>query len=468
MSPRAPRRPPDDPLRVAAALADAHLASARTRRVTGTARPAALARHLTRKYDFATPHGPADVLDDLASMLRRGTVHGGPTHFGPFAPSVPREAVAASTLVAAFNPQRAIRAHAHAAHAIEQHVLHFLATQLGYDPETSATHFCAGGQEANLTALLCALVHAFPAVRARGVRALPGDPIVYASAEAHHGLEKAAHATGLGRDALVRIPVDDAFRLDPEQLSARLAADRARGLAPFAVVATAGTTATGAVDPLPALAALCARERLWLHVDAAFGGAAALSPALRPALDGIAHADSITWDAHKWLHMPLGTGMYFTRHPASLRAAFHTDAPYMPHRDPAHDEPFDTSLAWSRRAAGLPLFVALATHGLAGIAATLESHLRLTHTLRHRLSIMGFTLVSESPLPVVCFTHPRFAADSRTPGDVARALARDGRTWLAPVTLSTGARVLRATIAGADTTEADLDTLLDALRAAMG
>ncbi len=198
----APRRPHTDPLRVAATLADAHLASARTRRVTGTARPAALARHLTRKYDFATPHDAADVLDDLASMLRRGTVHGGPTHFGPFAPSVPREAVAASTLVAAFNPQRAIRAHAHAAHAIEQHVLHFLAAQLGYDPETSAAHFCAGGQEANLTALLCALVHTWPTVRARGVRALPGDPVVYASAEAHHGLEKAAHAAGLGRDAV--------------------------------------------------------------------------------------------------------------------------------------------------------------------------------------------------------------------------------------------------------------------------
>jgi len=468
MPPRTPRRPPDDPLRVAATLAGAHLASARTRRVTGTARPEALTRHLTRKYDFTNPHDAADVLDDIASMLRRGSVHGGPTHFGPFAPGIPREAVAASTLVAAFNPQRAIRAHAYAAHALETHLLQFLTSQLGLDPTTSAAHMNTGAQESNLTALLCALVHAFPAVRDHGVRALPGDPRIYASAEAHHGLEKAAHIAGLGRQSLVRIETDSAFRLDVESLARRLHADRQSGYAPIAVVATAGTTATGAIDPLPALAAFCARERLWLHVDAAFGGTAALSPALRTSLDGIAHADSIAWDAHKWLQMPLGTGMYVTRHPSSLRAAFQTDAPYMPRRDPAHDELVDTSPAWSRRAAGIPLFATLATHGLPALAAQLERHVALAGSLRLQLSSMGFTPVGESPLPVVCFTHPRFTTGTLIPGDLTRALARDGRVWLAPVTLSTGLRALRATITSAETNEADLHTLIDALRAAMG
>jgi glutamate/tyrosine decarboxylase-like PLP-dependent enzyme len=140
----------------------------------------------------------------------------------------------------------------------------------------------------------------------------------------------------------------------------------------------------------------------------------------------------------------------------------------MPRRDPAHDDPVDASPAWSRRAAGIPLFVTLATHGLPTLAAQLERHITLAGHLRLQLSSMGFTLVGESALPVVCFTHPRFASGTLTPGDLTRALARDGRVWLAPVTLSTGQRALRATITSAETTEADLHTLIDALRAAMG
>ena len=461
------RRPPSDPLRVAATLADTHLSSARTRRVAGSARPEALARHLSRKYLFDAPRDADDVLDDLASMLRRGTVHGGPRHFGHFQPDVPPAAVAASTLIAAFNPQTSVRAQGYAAHAIEQHVLRFLAARIGYPPDACAAHFGSGGQEANLAALVCALVHTFPAMRSRGLRALPGDPVLYASAEAHHGLEKAAHTAGLGRDAVVRIPTDAALRLDPDALARTLSRDRAAGRLPFAVVATAGTTACGAIDPLPELAALCAREALWLHCDAAWGGTALLSPALRGLLAGLERADSVTWDAHKGLAMPLGTGMFFTRHSGALRDAFATDTPYMPHRDPAHDEPYETALPWSRRAAGIPLFVALATLGAPALATKIEQIFQLGTALRARLHDVGFTRVNDTPLPLVCFTHPSFDTGARTPGDVARALRHDGRVWLTPTTLSSGRTVLRAALTSLDTDDTDLDALVDALRRAI-
>src|SRR5690606_22155124 len=124
-----------------------------------------------------------------------------------------------------------------------------------------------------------------------------------------------AHVAGLGRDALRRVAVDAALRMDAGALERAIAADRASGRSPFLVVATCGATASGAIDPLAAIAELCARERLWMHCDAAWGGAAVLSDRLRPCVEGIERADSIAWDAHKWLAVPHGAGMLFTRRP---------------------------------------------------------------------------------------------------------------------------------------------------------
>jgi glutamate/tyrosine decarboxylase-like PLP-dependent enzyme len=139
----------------------------------------------------------------------------------------------------------------------------------------------------------------------------------------------------------------------------------------------------------------------------------------------------------------------------------------MPHRDPAHDEPYETALPWSRRAAGIPLFVALATLGAPALATKIEQIFQLGTALRARLHDVGFTRVNDTPLPLVCFTHPSFDTGARTPGDVARALRHDGRVWLTPTTLSSGRTVLRAALTSLDTDDTDLDALVDALRRAI-
>ena len=459
----------EDPIRRAARAAHRHLEGARELPVTGPARAVDLERHLDAAYGaFEAPMDAAKVIDDVAAMLRRGAVHAShPAYFGMFDPSVLPSSVAATTLVAGFDPQAASWAHAPAALAMEQHALRFLAGRLGYDPRASAAHFTSGGQEANTEAVVVALTHAFPEVRARGVRALPGDPVIYLSAEGHPSVEKAAHLAGLGRGAVRRVRVDEALRMDADALERAIAADRAAGRAPFLVVATGGATSSGAIDPLPAIADLCDRERLWLHCDAAWGGAAALSDRLRPLLFGVERADSIGWDAHKWLAVPLGAGMLFTRRPEALRAAFATESAYMPGSPPARPDPFTVSHPWSRRASGVPLFVTLAELGADGYARMIDAMAARGEELRDKLRAAGFRVVNDTPLPLVCFTHPAIEAGSITPGELARRVRARGRAFLVATVLASGARVLRACITNHRTEERDLDALIEALLAAM-
>lgn len=457
----------DDPIKRAAGEAARHFDAIRSVAPAGAARPIDLRRHLERAYRFEAPCSVSVVLDDVARMLGRGTVHAThPGYFGPYQGGVMRSAIAASTLVAAYDPQCALHATGAAAIELEQHALRVLARSLGWRDDDASMHTCGGGQEANVEALVVAATRACPAFREHGARAFPREPAIYVSAEAHHGIEKAAHAVGLGRASVRRIAVDDALRMDVRALEDTVARDRAT-CTTVAIVATAGTTSSGAIDPLEPIADLCDREGAWLHCDAAWGGAAALSPRLRDHVAGIERARSITLDGHKWLQLPLGSGMFFCREPAAVRAAFETDAPYMPRpREDALD-PYRASLAWSRRAAGIPLFVALAELGEDGLAAMIDRMAELGERLRVGLAAAGFEVVHPSPLPVACFTHPRLRTGERSVGEVARAAQARGRAWISPTRLSTGAPVLRACIDNARTEPCDLDALLEDLALAM-
>src|SRR5205085_9439575 len=156
------------------------------------------------------------------------------------------------------------------------------------------------------------------------------------------------------------------------------------GYLPFLVVATAGTTNAGVIDPLPQVAAVAHDHRLWYHVDAAWGGAAAFVPELRPLLAGIEEADSITFDAHKWLSVPMGAGLFLTRHPQALTRAFHTPTPYMPQEARHLDvvDPFDHSMQWSRRFIGLKVFLSLAVAGWEGYAFAIRHQTEMGDHLR--------------------------------------------------------------------------------------
>ena len=250
-------------------------------------------------------------------------------------------AVLAEALVSALNPQLASLARSQFASTLEAETIGWVASRFGWHksigdapPAPDAIlcdgTFTSGGNEANFTALALAIAHHFPNAIEDGIATISARPVFYASAESHHSLEKSAGLLGLGRKALRRIPVNDSLRLDTARLILQIEADYACGFLPFCIVATAGTTNSGAIDDLNALASIAERYGLWLHVDGAYGAAAAFSDKYRGLLSGIERADSITVDPHKWLSMPFAAGIILTRHPAMLERAFSVASPYMP------------------------------------------------------------------------------------------------------------------------------------------
>jgi glutamate/tyrosine decarboxylase-like PLP-dependent enzyme len=446
-------------------LAHAAMARARTRRgdVLGVnVSPEEIRRHLAR-YDFARPVPIDSLVEDVDAMLTRWTEHAThPLHLGLFRPAPDPLCVVADALAAQHDPNLATWDFAPAANEIERFTLAALAARFGL-PAGGLHHFTSGGQEANHTAVIAALTRAFPAISEGGVRALPGQPVFYLSADGHHSFDKVAHATGLGRAALRRVATDGALRMDVADLRRLIVADRRSGAVPFLVVATAGTTGAGAIDPLPELAELARAEDVWLHVDAAWGGAAVLSGRLRGTLAGIEHADSITCDAHKWLSVTAGAGMIFVRHRAPVERAFGVETAYVPPQ--AADgrvAPFITSLQWSRRFIGLKVFMVLAAQGWDGLARRIDHQTDVADHLRRVLRANGFEVVNDTPLPLVCFTHPRLSGVAAY-DDVARQLKLAQSAWLSRVLLGGRTPALRACVTSYETQPADIDELVRAL-----
>jgi glutamate/tyrosine decarboxylase-like PLP-dependent enzyme len=257
------------------------------------------------------------------------------------------------------------------------------------------------------------------------------------------------------------VPVDAALRFDLDAWRELIRADRGAGLLPLLVVATAGTTGGGIVDPLPELAAICREEAMWFHVDAAWGGAACLSPLLRPSLAGIERADSITWDAHKWLSVPMGAGMFFCAHPEAVGRTFEIGTPYMPRRTEDTTDPYRTTIQWSRRHIGLKVFMSLAAFGVGGYRDAIEHQARLGDLLRVELQRRGWRIVNQTPLPVVCFTHPLLDEGVLSARTVASRL-REKNFWVSDVRLGGGSPVLRACITSYRTRPEDVKALASA------
>lgn len=407
--------------------------------------------YLALRYDFSRTLSLEDIIADVEKMLRTWQVQvTHPRYFGLFNPSVTLASVIADLLVAMYNPQLANWRTSPAANEIERHTLSWLSARFGLPPESVAT-FSSGGMEANLSAAVVALTHAFPSYGEHGLRQLPATPSVYLTAEAHNGYNKIAHMTGLGRRALRIVATDRDMKMDPADLQRLVNEDRKNGFAPFMVVATAGTTAAGVIDPLPEVGQFCRAAGLWLHVDAAWGGSAIVSPKLKHYLVGIESADSITCDAHKWLSVPMGCGMFFCRHPETVAEAFRADVSYMPGKKvgPVFD-PFTTSAQWSRRFIGLKLFMALAQQGESGYAEMIEHQTRMGDVLRDALRASGWNVINSTPLPLVCFTR-----EGLVPARFLAALHQQQIAWMSEARLN-GTAVVRACITSYRTTEADI------------
>lgn len=417
--------------------------------------------YLGSRYDFQTPLPLDEVTADVERMLQTWQVQvTHPHYFGLFNPSVTTPSIIADTLVAMYNPQLAAWRTSPGPNEIERHTLSWLAEKFGLPANTAAT-FTSGGAESNLSAVIAALTRSFPQYGQSGLRTLAATPTIYLSSEAHHSFNKIAHMTGLGREALRVVATDRNLTMNTDDLSRRVDDDRKNGFAPFMVVGTAGTTAAGAIDPLQELADFCRRENLWLHADAAWGGAAIISPALRSHLAGIELADSITCDGHKWFSVPMGAGMFFCRHPETVTEAFRAETAYMPPKTPGPvADPYTSSVQWSRRFIGLKLFLALAHYGESGYIDMIEHQTSMGGVLRDSLRLGGWRIVNNTPLPVVCFTR-----DGLDTARFLAALYERQIAWMSEVRLGGGSPVLRACITSFRTTPSDIQHVVDEMRA---
>lgn len=424
--------------------------------ITPNVSPEEIRSYLAARYDFGEKMPLDEVIADVEKMLKTWQVQiTHPRYFGLFNPSVTFASVVADTLVAMYNPQLASWRTSPAANEVEKFTLAWLAAKFGLPQETLAT-FTSGGAEANHSAVIVALTRAFPDYGDSGLRCLGGTPIIYLSQEAHHSFEKIAHMTGLGRQALRTVAADSHLRMDIADLERKISEDRRNGFVPLMVVGTCGTTTAGAIDPLREIGEFCRTHGLWFHVDAAWGGAAILAPSLKPRLDGIEAADSITCDAHKWFSVPMGCGMFFCRYPESVVQAFRADTGYMPAKaSSVAFDPYTTSIQWSRRFIGLKLFVSLAANGESGQAEMIEHQVRMGRLLKELLAVSGWRIVNDTPLPVLCFDR-----DGLNVSEFLTSLRERQVAWMSEAQIN-GASVVRACITSFKTTESDVHWVVE-------
>ncbi len=435
--------------------------------VTTDITPEIIRTHLAEHYKFDKETPLETVIADVADMMRNWslqTTH--PRYFGLFNPTANLASIVADALAALYNPQLAVWSHAPAANEIEQFTLRYLLPYFGFDPYASHANFTTGGAEANLSAVLAALTHHFPNCGDEGLlEVLKAQPLIYLSEEAHDSFAKIAHFTGLGRKSLRVIPVDDQLKLNMSALSVQIKEDMAAGCKPFMVVGTAGTTSAGVIDPLPEIAAFCQEGQLWFHVDAAWGGAAVMSSRLRSYLRGIELADSITCDAHKWFSVSMGAGMFFCKHKMSVSQTFRVGATYMPHKTGGTIDPYTTTIQWSRRFIGLKLFMTIAEAGGEKLAKQIEHQADMGELLRHKLIENGWEILNNTPLPVVCFSHPRLASQQQSA--LLDRLYTQGHVWISGTLLRKHTPALRACITSYRTKADDVTFLVNALNAAL-
>lgn len=418
-------------------------------------------KHLAEHYSFETPLPLDEVAADVENILSNWQVQiTHPRYFGLYNPSVTFASVLGDALAAMYNPQLATWRTAPGPIEVERHILAWLASKFGM-PSCTAASFTSGGNEANLSATTAALLGKFPDLGEGGLRSLRGQPTVYRTGEAHHSYDKIATMSGLGRQALRTVKTLSNHKMDVRDLARQVVRDRADGCIPLMVVGTAGTTAGGIIDPLSEIAAFCNQEGIWFHADAAYGGAAILSPRLKPALAGIELADSITCDAHKWFSVPMGAGMFFCRHPAAVTEAFRVETPYMPANSIAAgtSDPYTVTPQWSRRFIGLKFFMSLACYGEEGYVRMFDHQVRMSGLLRELLEKDGWQIVNDTPLPVICFCRdgvdiPEFVA----------GLHRNQIAWMAATRLGGGEPVVRACITSFRTTEQDIREVAEAMR----
>ena len=405
-----------------------------------------------------------ELLGACAAVLAAGR-RTTPAFFGYVQSPPAPVAVAADLLASAADQNVTSWRSGPAATAVEHQTLRWIGEFVGFDPAATGM-LVSGGSAANLSALLVALrAVAGPDEDRRAMR-------VYASAETHFSVGKAARALGVGMNV---VAVDGERRLDTEALRMAIASDRAAGLLPICVVANAGTTSTGAVDPLDAVAGVAAGAGLWLHVDGAYGAPAAADPASRHLFAGLDRADSLCIDAHKWLYAPVDCSALLLHDPGATATTFGAGADDYVRilaTQPAETFAFwDHGLELSRRFRALKLWATLRFHGAQRLAAAIGEDIRLAAQLADLVAAAEDFELLAGGLSICCFRHTPRQLEEHALEDhnerILQALQQDGRVYLSNATID-GRFALRACITNFRTTPADVQRVLAVVRELAG
>jgi aromatic-L-amino-acid decarboxylase len=448
---------------------DAYYADPRRFPVLSRARPG----ELTAALPASAPEGAEPferIFEDFERLIVPGITHWNhPRFFAYFAISAAPIAVLADALAAALDVNAMLWRTSPAATELEEVVLDWLRQLLGL-PDGLRGVIYDTASISGFTALAAARESLDLAIRERGMAGRADLPRlrVYLTEHTHSHIEKAAIALGVGRENVVQVPVDATFAMDPEALERGIAGDIARGMRPMCVAATVGTTSTTSSDPIPRIAEVTRKHRVWLHVDAAYAGPAAIVPEFRSVLDGCEHADSLVLNPHKWMFVPIDLSVLYVRDLETVRRAFSLVAEYLETPESGVRNYMDYGLQLGRRFRALKLWFVLRRYGAEGIRAKLRSHVALAQEFAAWVAAEpGWEILAPHPLAVVCF---RFAPAALAGADLDALNTRvmdgvnaTGEAYLSATRLH-GRVALRVAIGNERTTRDDVRALWDLLR----
>jgi aromatic-L-amino-acid/L-tryptophan decarboxylase len=403
------------------------------------------------------PEPMADMLRDLEQIIVPGITHwNNPAFFAYFAVTASGPGILGELLSAAFNVNGMLWRTSPAFTELEELVLDWLRQMLGLPADFKGIVYDTASTST---------FHAFAAARE-----LAGEDATrlraYTSSQAHSSVEKAAMAIGLGRKGIVKIGVDEKFQMIPADLEAAIKNDLIQGWRPFCVSATIGTTSTTSIDPIPRIAAICEKYKLWLHVDAAYAGAAAILPEMRWILDGCERADSFVMNPHKWLFTPIDFSAFYCRRPQVLKQAFSLTPEYLQTSDPTSVTNFmDYGIQLGRRFRSLKFWMVVRYFGVEGLRERIREHIRLGKLFASWLEADSrFELAAPVPFSTVCF---RLKGDDTANQKLIDRVNATGKIFISHTRLN-DRLVLRFTVGNLRSTEEHVRMAWDVIRHEVG
>ncbi|MGD1044235.1 MAG: pyridoxal-dependent decarboxylase [Bacteroidota bacterium] len=370
----------------------------------------------------ASPENMKTILADFNRIILPGITHWNhPGFFAYFANSASAPGILAEMLATTLNVNGMLWRTSPSATELEEVVTDWLRQMLGL-PSGFQGVIIDTASVSTLIALTAAREAVQRGVREQGLSGRTDLPRLrlYCSEHTHSSIEKAAIILGIGQECVHKISSDAEFRINAKALAAAIEEDKGNGWLPFAVVATVGTTSTTSIDPVPAIAEICGREKLWLHVDGAYGGMAAIVPEMRSVLDGCDRADSFVTNPHKWLFTPMDCSVLFTRHVETLKQAFSLVPEYLKTTDDKVNNYMDWGVQLGRRFRALKLWFIIRSFGVNGLASRLREHCRLAREFASWVDAdKDFERLAPVPFSVVCFRyHPKGISDETKLGQL--------------------------------------------------